>query len=148
MTVGSSDRDHVVVIGAGIVGPAVAHELTKRGDPVSVIHKEGSVAAHQTGRNSGVIHSVLYYKRGAVPCPGGGSPRSFGRLSPPSRRPASPRHPRGSAPQALDRKGRLIDDFHYVRTNRQVHVLNAPSPAATASLEIGRHITDELLAHG
>jgi L-2-hydroxyglutarate oxidase len=48
--------------------------------------------------------------------------------------------------QALHRDGRLVDDFHYERGIRQVHVLNAPSPAATASLEIGRRIADEVEA--
>lgn len=52
--------------------------------------------------------------------------------------------PAGVRAQALDRRGRLIDDFQYTRTHRQVHVLNAPSPAATASLEIARHVADEL----
>lgn len=55
--------------------------------------------------------------------------------------------PAGVRAQALDRRGRLVDDFLYARTSRQVHVLNAPSPAATASLEIGKHVTNELLAH-
>jgi L-2-hydroxyglutarate oxidase len=40
----------------------------------------------------------------------------------------------------LLRDGRLVDDFLVQRGRRQVHVLNAPSPAATASLEIARHI--------
>ena len=38
--------------------------------------------------------------------------------------------------------GSLIDDFHIMEAERMVHVLNAPSPAATASLIIGRHIAD------
>jgi L-2-hydroxyglutarate oxidase len=38
----------------------------------------------------------------------------------------------------------LVDDFYYERTTRQVHVLNAPSPAATASLEIAKRIANEL----
>jgi len=52
----------------------------------------------------------------------------------------------GVRAQALHRDGRLVDDFHYERGIRQVHVLNAPSPAATASLEIGRRIADEVEA--
>ena len=43
--------EHVVVIGAGIVGLATAHELTTRGYGVTVLDKEQRVAAHQTGRN-------------------------------------------------------------------------------------------------
>jgi len=48
----------------------------------------------------------------------------------------------GIRAQAVDRRGRLIDDFHIIRAERQVHVLNAPSPAATASLAIGRRIAE------
>ncbi len=54
--------------------------------------------------------------------------------------------PAGVRAQALRRDGSLVDDFLYVRGPRQIHVLNAPSPAATASLEIGRAIADELVA--
>lgn len=52
--------------------------------------------------------------------------------------------PAGVRAQALRRDGRLVDDFAYVRAPRQVHVLNAPSPAATAALEIGRRVADEV----
>lgn len=48
----------------------------------------------------------------------------------------------GVRAQALDSTGRLVDDFHLVTAYRMVHVLNAPSPAATASLAIGRHLAD------
>ncbi len=50
----------------------------------------------------------------------------------------------GVRAQAIAPDGRLVDDFLIVRAPRQVHVLNAPSPAATSSLEIGRHIVDQL----
>ena len=56
----------VVVIGGGIVGLAVARALTTRGETVIVLEKEQSLAAHQTGRNSGVIHSGLYYAPGSL----------------------------------------------------------------------------------
>jgi len=46
----------------------------------------------------------------------------------------------GVRAQALDRTGALVDDFRIVQGNRMVHVLNAPSPAATASISIGRHV--------
>ena len=46
----------------------------------------------------------------------------------------------GVRAQALDRAGNLLDDFHIVEADRQIHVLNAPSPAATASLAIGAHL--------
>ena len=48
----------------------------------------------------------------------------------------------GVRAQAVDRKGRLLDDFVISRSNNAVHVRNAPSPGATASLAIGRHIVD------
>lgn len=46
----------------------------------------------------------------------------------------------GVRAQALGRKGELVDDFKIEATKNAVHVLNAPSPAATASLAIGEHI--------
>ena len=49
----------------------------------------------------------------------------------------------GVRAQALDPQGRLLDDFHIVSAYRMIHVLNAPSPAATASLAIGRYIAEE-----
>jgi L-2-hydroxyglutarate oxidase LhgO len=52
----------------------------------------------------------------------------------------------GVRAQALRRDGALVDDFAFAEAPRQVHVLNAPSPAATASLAIGRHIAERLLA--
>jgi L-2-hydroxyglutarate oxidase len=55
----------VIVLGAGIVGLATARELAQAGHSVTVIEKESDVAKHQTGRNSGVIHSGLYYAPGS-----------------------------------------------------------------------------------
>jgi L-2-hydroxyglutarate oxidase len=40
----------------------------------------------------------------------------------------------------------LVDDFHLVAGERSLHVLNAPSPAATASLEIGALVADRVAA--
>ncbi|XP_074127434.1 L-2-hydroxyglutarate dehydrogenase, mitochondrial [Sminthopsis crassicaudata] len=53
----------VVVVGAGIVGLAAARALLLRrpGLRVLVVEKEGAIAQHQTGHNSGVIHSGIYY---------------------------------------------------------------------------------------
>lgn len=48
----------------------------------------------------------------------------------------------GVRAQALRRDGTLVDDFHFVEGERSLHVLNAPSPAATASLAIGEEIAD------
>lgn len=57
----------VVIIGGGIIGLATALELTTRfpGLPLLVIEKEATIAFHQTGHNSGVIHSGVYYKPGS-----------------------------------------------------------------------------------
>jgi L-2-hydroxyglutarate oxidase len=46
----------------------------------------------------------------------------------------------GVRAQALAPDGNLVDDFHFVPKERFLHVLNVPSPAATASLPIGREI--------
>ena len=51
----------------------------------------------------------------------------------------------GVRAQAVDRAGRLVDDFVIRIAPRSVHVLNAPSPAATASLSIGRRVADCVL---
>ena len=58
----------VVVIGAGIVGVAVARQLLIDGPgaPVIVLDKEKRVAAHQTGHNSGVVHAGIYYPPGSL----------------------------------------------------------------------------------
>ena len=51
----------------------------------------------------------------------------------------------GVRAQACDRSGGLLDDFSIVRTKNQIHVLNAPSPAATSSLSIGETIAEMAL---
>jgi L-2-hydroxyglutarate oxidase len=51
--------------------------------------------------------------------------------------------PSGVRAQALDRAGRFLDDFSFGGSGRVLHVRNAPSPAATASLAIGRHLVAE-----
>lgn len=58
----------LVVVGAGIVGLAVAREwLTRRhADNVVVVERENAPAQHQTGRNSGVIHGGVYYQPGSL----------------------------------------------------------------------------------
>jgi L-2-hydroxyglutarate oxidase len=49
----------------------------------------------------------------------------------------------GVRAQALARDGRLVDDFVFSHTERALHMRNAPSPAATSSLAIARHVADE-----
>jgi len=50
----------------------------------------------------------------------------------------------GIRAQACDDKGNLIDDFYFVEEERIIHVCNAPSPAATASLSIGNYIAEKV----
>jgi L-2-hydroxyglutarate oxidase LhgO len=59
---------NVVVIGGGIVGLAVALEITRRFPALRLllVEKEERVACHQSGHNSGVIHSGVYYKPGSL----------------------------------------------------------------------------------
>ena len=59
-------RTDVVIVGAGIVGLATGLRLLERRPDlgVLVIEKESEVAVHQTGHNSGVLHSGLYYAPG------------------------------------------------------------------------------------
>src|SRR4051812_48994083 len=58
----------VAIIGGGIVGLATAYRLTQQfpGSPVVVLEKETELAGHQTGHNSGVLHSGIYYKPGSL----------------------------------------------------------------------------------
>jgi (S)-2-hydroxyglutarate dehydrogenase len=58
----------VVIVGGGIVGLAAAREiLTRRpGTSLAVLDKESSIGVHQTGHNSGVIHSGIYYAPGSL----------------------------------------------------------------------------------
>jgi len=59
---------NVVVVGAGIVGLAVARQIARSlpDSVVTVLDKESVVGAHQTGHNSGVVHAGLYYQPGSL----------------------------------------------------------------------------------
>src|SRR3954447_21291408 len=63
-----TSAEGVCVIGAGIVGLAVARELGRRhpGLTVTVVDKERAVGAHQSGHNSCVVHAGLYYEPGSL----------------------------------------------------------------------------------
>lgn len=63
----ATDDCDVLVIGAGIVGLATARALLDRRSSlrITVVDKEASVGAHQTGHNSGVVHSGIYYRPGS-----------------------------------------------------------------------------------
>ena len=58
----------LIVVGGGIVGAATAYQYRQRNPSarIAILEKEARPAAHQTGRNSGVIHSGLYYKPGSL----------------------------------------------------------------------------------
>jgi L-2-hydroxyglutarate oxidase LhgO len=58
----------VGVVGGGILGVAIAREVVRRrpGTQVVVLEKEDRLAAHQTGRNSGVVHAGIYYRPGSL----------------------------------------------------------------------------------
>ena len=58
----------VAIVGAGIVGLATAYHLAERypSKSITVLEKESDIACHQTGRNSGVIHSGIYYRPGSL----------------------------------------------------------------------------------
>ncbi|MGE3804569.1 MAG: L-2-hydroxyglutarate oxidase [Gemmataceae bacterium] len=63
----TSPHPDIAIIGGGILGLATALALTRRGHAnLVILEAEERVAAHQTGHNSGVIHSGLYYKPGSL----------------------------------------------------------------------------------
>lgn len=57
-----------IIVGAGIVGTATAYKLQLKfpKKSIAILEKETTIAFHQTGRNSGVIHSGIYYKPGSL----------------------------------------------------------------------------------
>src|SRR5215831_2417777 len=58
----------IAIVGGGIVGLATAYRLGQRfpQQRVVVLEKEAELGAHQTGHNSGVLHSGIYYKPGSL----------------------------------------------------------------------------------
>ena len=58
----------IAIVGGGIVGLATAYRLGQRYPKLSItiLEKEASLAQHQTGHNSGVLHSGIYYKPGSL----------------------------------------------------------------------------------
>jgi L-2-hydroxyglutarate oxidase LhgO len=61
-------RSDVLIIGGGMVGLCVAHQLLERGivGSITVLDKESGLGCHSSGRNSGVLHAGLYYKPGSL----------------------------------------------------------------------------------
>lgn len=66
MTDSADIRCDVAVVGGGLVGAATAMALTERGTTAVVLEAEDRLGAHQSGHNSGVIHSGLYYEPGSL----------------------------------------------------------------------------------
>lgn len=62
------DNFDVVIIGAGIIGLSTAFKLLEKNSSLNIciIEKENRVSSHQSGHNSGVIHSGIYYKPGSL----------------------------------------------------------------------------------
>ena len=58
----------ICIVGGGVLGLATAYRLMQKypNFKISVIEKEDSIALHQTGHNSGVLHSGIYYKPGSL----------------------------------------------------------------------------------
>jgi (S)-2-hydroxyglutarate dehydrogenase len=61
-------NSNVLIVGGGIVGLATAYQLTRQFPQrsVTILEKEASLAQHQTGHNSGVLHSGIYYRPGSL----------------------------------------------------------------------------------
>lgn len=60
------EKEHIAVIGAGIVGLAIAYKLSLQNKKITVFEKESQEGLHQSGRNSGVLHCGLYYQPGSL----------------------------------------------------------------------------------
>ncbi|MFN8278932.1 MAG: L-2-hydroxyglutarate oxidase [Saprospiraceae bacterium] len=61
-------KEKVIIIGAGIVGLATAYQILRKhpGIDLTILEKESDICQHQSGHNSGVIHSGIYYKPGGL----------------------------------------------------------------------------------
>lgn len=61
-------HSNILILGGGIVGLATAYNLTQRfpQKTITILEKEAGLAFHQTGRNSGVLHTGIYYKPGSL----------------------------------------------------------------------------------
>ncbi|MCI0447147.1 FAD-dependent oxidoreductase, partial [bacterium] len=63
-----SKRFDFVIVGAGIMGLAITRELRKRHpfSSIALLEKENALGKHASGRNSGVLHSGIYYPAGSL----------------------------------------------------------------------------------
>lgn len=55
-------------------------------------------------------------------------------------------YPAGIRAQAVTKEGKMIEDFHFLQSDRMLHVANAPSPAATSAMPIAAHLADKVMA--
>jgi L-2-hydroxyglutarate oxidase len=95
--------------------------------------------------------AILYWKMGLMEqwrsCVKSAFVRSLQRLVPSLTSDDVKRAGSGVRAQALEANGHLVDDFRIIQIPQQIHVLNAPSPAATASLSIGDRISGIAVEH-
>jgi len=63
-----TEHSDVLIVGGGMVGLCLAHQLLVRGisDSITILDKEPELGRHSSGRNSGVLHAGLYYKPGSI----------------------------------------------------------------------------------
>ena len=67
----STNSCDVLILGGGMVGLSIAHQLLERGitNSITILDKEPELGLHSSGRNSGVLHAGLYYKPGSLQSP-------------------------------------------------------------------------------
>jgi L-2-hydroxyglutarate oxidase LhgO len=145
----------IAVVGGGILGLATARELLDRHPSCKlvVLEKDDALGSQQTGHNSGVIHSGFikhateYFSTGVGELyrdiMRGAYVKALQRYIPELTVDDTLPGPSGVRAQALTRDGSLVEDFVFDGDAGVLHVRNAPSPAATASLAIGRFIADD-----
>ncbi len=161
-----TDAD-VVVVGAGIIGLAAARALRLRHPGVRVVNldKEDSIGSHQTGHNSGVIHSGVYYRPGSLKATLVASGRSelirlcqehglpldrCGKIIVATRESELPRlHDLSRRAEANGVRAELIDREAMRRIEPHVEghrALHVPDAAIVDFGEVARHLAAELVA--
>jgi L-2-hydroxyglutarate oxidase len=108
-----------------------------RDDALEVLTSPSTLALARTYWRTGVAEVVRSVSKGAFV-------RELQRLIPAVGAEDIEPADAGVRAQAISDDGALVDDFAFTETNRVVNVVNAPSPAATASIEIGRHIAGKV----
>ena len=63
------DKVDIIIIGAGVVGLAIARKLALQGREVLILESESAIASVTSARNSGVLHAGLHYKAGSMKAP-------------------------------------------------------------------------------